>query len=199
MKSAIWKRQVWPFQWTMEPPSPVPGRNPLIRRSGSAIWSTLARTVIVSRLASIISDLRIAKRNSSCMAGDWKSGTVSRPAPRSSPTTLRPAAGNSFARMEPVMPTPIVTASTGRNRSAMPRLRSGKLRRNVGIDMDVAHSVLRQAHGRAIDDNAVLVDHVIVGREGAGEADHAPGDHVAIATIDRIPEEALDRGFPEMR
>jgi hypothetical protein len=122
MKSAIWKRQVWPFQWTMEPPSPVPGRNPLIRRSGSAVWSTLARTVMVSRVVSIISDLRIAKRNSSCMAGDWKSGTVSRSTPRSSPTTLRPAAASSFARMEPVMPTPIVTASTGRNRSAMPCL-----------------------------------------------------------------------------
>src|SRR5271169_5728679 len=59
--------------------------------------------------------------------------------------------------------------------------------------------VLGEAHRRPIELDAVLVDQVVIGGVGAGEPDHPPGDHVAIAAIDRVAEEAFDGALPEVR
>jgi hypothetical protein len=48
-----------------------------------------------------------------------KSAWVVRTAPRSSPTTRRPAAASSLAMMLPAQPMPMTTASTGFSRAAV--------------------------------------------------------------------------------
>jgi hypothetical protein len=80
MKSATCARKLWPFQCTKEPPRPVPGKKLSHRRIGSAVWSELLRKVTASFALSCIIPLRIENRSSSWIAGDWKSGTVSRAA-----------------------------------------------------------------------------------------------------------------------
>jgi len=64
--------------------------------------------------------------------------------------------------------------------------------------MDVPVRVLGEAHRRPIELDAVLIDQVVIGGVGAGKPDHPPAHHVAVAAIDRIAEEALERALPEM-
>src|SRR3954452_22456070 len=85
------------------------------------------------------------------------------------------------------MPPPTRTTSTGFMRMAMVCLRAlgpvlvSELRGRAG-----------EAQGLARILEVVLVDQAQILRVGSWEADHAPRDHVAIAAIGRIAEEALD-------
>src|SRR5258708_40322628 len=65
--------------------------------------------------------------------------------------------------------------------------------------MHMTMSIFRDAHRLPVELDAVLIDEVVVGGVGAGETDHAPCDHVAVAAIDGGAEEALERALPEMR
>ena len=101
-----------PFQCAPAPPTPVPGRNEPSRRRGSAVSDGECRSVTVSVCVSWNSSWRTAYLRSSRTEGSVKSSRVERSAPRSSPTTLSPALVSSRARMLPVNPTPMQTAST---------------------------------------------------------------------------------------
>src|ERR1700688_168300 len=193
MKSAAWKRKLCPFQWTNEPPSPVPGRKLPHRRIGSAVSSDELRKVTASFTLSCIIPLRIEKRSSSWMAGDWKSGTVKRGAPRSMPTTFNPVLASSNAIREPVKPTPIVTTSTGFRRSAIFGLQVilGVSSGDARIHVYAAVGILADTGRCSVDLDAVLIDHVVVRSIGSGKADHPPCHHVAVAAVDRIAEEAF--------
>src|SRR3984957_16392046 len=59
--------------------------------------------------------------------------------------------------------------------------------------------ILGEAGRRPIDLNAVLIDKIIIGCVGARKTDHAPRHHIAVAAVNRIAEEALERALPEMR
>src|SRR5258708_7909726 len=76
-------------------------------------------------------------------------------------------------------------------------------RRQIGGDiwvrMHMAMSIFRDAHPLPVELDAVLIDEAVVGGVGAGETDYAPCDHVAVAAIDGVAEEALERALPEMR
>src|SRR5271168_3932201 len=144
--------------------------------------------------------LRIENRSSSWIAGDWKSGTVKRGAPRSMPTTFNPVRASSSAISEPVRPTPMVTTSTCLKRFAMMiiGLGLGQSGGNSGIHDHVSMDILSEAGRRSIDRDAMLIDQFIVGGIGARKADHAPRHHVAIASVDRVAEEALQSALPKM-
>src|SRR5262245_2496300 len=104
----------------------------------------------------------------------WSRGV--RSPPRSRPTTVRPALVSSRAMMLPVQPMPTMTASTSFNRVAM-----AASSREVGDRLRVDDVALA----------AILLDRVGVGCRQTREADHLPGDLVAVAAIDRVGEEAL--------
>src|SRR5260370_20825637 len=95
----------------LAPPSPVPGRNEPRRRMGSAVSAGACRKVTVSMPVSWNSSWRTAYLRSSRTEGMVKSSRDVRLAPRSRPTTLSPALVTSRARIAPVQPTPITTAS----------------------------------------------------------------------------------------
>ena len=105
-------RQVAPFQWTPDPPTPSPGRKDPSLRIGSASSATLLRTVTVSLAVSIIRSWRCANRSSSRIDGTLKSSGVERGPPRSSTAILRPVGASSRAAMPPVQPMPTITMST---------------------------------------------------------------------------------------
>jgi len=44
----------------------------------------------------------------------------------------------------------------------------------------------------------MLIDQFVVGRIGAGKAEHAPRRHVAIAAVDRIAEESFQSALPKV-
>src|SRR4051794_3620618 len=118
------------------------------------------------------------------MAGDWKSGTVSRRRPRSSPTIRTEASFSSRAMIAAVKPTPTKTTSTLGSGLAMPvallaanLLRSGMVAGRHRLSLEV-HAVMR-------------VDRQVGGIR-AGEADHAPPPHAPVPAIERVGEEALD-------
>src|ERR1700753_86637 len=91
--------------------------------------------------------------------------------------------------MLPTMPTPTITTSTSLRRCAMRY--SLKVGRDVGPHVDVAFAILGEAHGLTLELHAMLVDGFVVVRVRSGEADHAPGDHVFVAAVGRICEEAF--------
>src|ERR1700730_9422362 len=64
--------------------------------------------------------------------------------------------------------------------------------------MDVPVRVLGEAHRGPIELEAVRIDQVVIRGVGAGEPDHPPGDHVTVAAIDRVAEEAFERALPEV-
>src|SRR3954470_12232468 len=120
------------------------------------------------------------------MAGDWKSGTVSRGRPRSSPTMRTPASFSSRATIIAVKPTPTKTTSTLGSVLAMP------------VAFRIAMHLLRAAlvgdrHRLALEAHTVMRVELQVGGIGAGEADHPPPHHVAVAAIGGVGQESLDR------
>src|SRR5258708_36201997 len=68
---------------------------------------------------------------------------------------------------------------------------------DVLTHMDVSVSVLRELHRFTFELPAMMIDGLIVVRVSAGEADHPPGDHVAVAAINRIAEKSLNRHFQQ--
>src|SRR5258708_3929379 len=46
--------------------------------------------------------------------------------------------------------------------------------------------------------DAVLINQVVIGGVGAGKPDHAPRHHIAVAAIDGVAEEPLERGLPQV-
>src|SRR5207253_4868540 len=105
-----------------------------------------------------------------------KSSAGTRSGPRSRPTTLRPALLSSRAAIAPVHPMPTMTASTSFKRmvtSASSReVRDRFGRRDVALV-------------------EISIDLVGVGRRQAGEAEHRPGNFVAVAAVHRVGEEPL--------
>src|SRR5579862_5166467 len=105
-----------------------------------------------------------------------KSWPGMRLAPRSSPTTLRPALVSSRARIDPVQPTPMTTASVSLS-VIMTHPPSGKIR--------------DRARRLVVFLAKVFFDVLAVGRGETRIADHLPRRHVAIAAIDRVGEKAF--------
>src|ERR1700733_2435167 len=130
------------------------------------------------------------------MAGLWNSGTVKRAWPRSNPTTRNPAAANSLATMLPTMPIPMTTASTSFRRCVTAQA-SSKIRRNVGMYVDVMLCVFRETQRLALEFHTVPIDGLEVVGVRAGKADHPPRRHVAVAAIDRIAEISFDGRFQQ--
>src|SRR6185503_19030487 len=93
--------------------------------------------------------------------------------------TSSPWSVSSFAMIEPVQPRPTMTTSLCGSLRAM----SARLRCPVGTAGD--------GDGRQREAFVMPVDPVEVIVAGAGEADHLPGDHVAVAAVDRVGKEAL--------
>src|SRR4051812_10000016 len=122
------------------------------------------------------------------MAGDWKSGTVLRSRPRSSPTMRTGWSFSSRAMMAPVKPKPPKTMSTAGSVLAMPVPSVLLL---LGLLVVVRGGL---AHGERlpVQRHAVAPVELRVGGVGAGEADHPPAHHVAVAAIAGVGEEALD-------
>src|SRR5499427_10106798 len=192
----MWLRRLWsvgssrhvtPFQCAPAPPTPMPGRNEPSRRIGRAVSPGEWRSDTVSSCVSWNSSWRTAYLRSSRTLGKAKSSRVLRLAPRSRPTTLRPNLVSSRARMLPVNPTPMQTASTSLRTVAMARSLLGKVR-----DRARRLVVLLAEIG---------LDLFAVGRRQARIADHLPPCHVAIAAIDRVGEETfhgdLQQGIKE--
>src|SRR5665213_4375443 len=94
--------------------------------------------------------------------------------------TSRPSSVSSFAMIEPVQPSPMITTSF------------------LGSFRDIAASLCFLRPGRAAGDGhrrqrialVVPFDPVEIVVAGARIPDHLPRDHVAVAAIERIGEEA---------
>src|SRR6476646_9654626 len=115
-----------------------------------------------------------------------KSVGVSRQTPRSSASTFSPASVSSWPRMAAVHPKPTSTTST-----------PGSLRAISASIAGVPFGAALQADGRQGEALAVFADELSVVVSRAGEADHLPSCHVAIAAIDRIGEKPFDRVLQE--
>src|ERR1700739_2544461 len=167
-----------PFQCTPAPPRSVPGRNEPCRRIGSAVSAGECRSDTVSIWVSWNSSWRTAYLRSSRTEGMVKSVRGMRLAPRSKPTTLRPALVSSRARIDPGQPTPMTTAS-------------------VSLSMMVIAAPLRKVRDRlrrfVVFFAEVFFDVFAISRRQAGIADHFPGRHVAIAAIYRVGKESFHR------
>src|SRR6478752_5285650 len=98
--------------------------------------------------------------------------------------TSRPSSVNSFARIEPVQPRPMIATSFLGSFWAM------------GSASSLARVPIRpslEADGRTGIAFVMSVDPVAVVVPGAGIADHAPRAHIAIAAVNRIGEKSLPR------
>src|SRR6266702_8826496 len=102
-----------------------------------------------------------------------KSVAVSRQGPRSMATTFNPASVSCCARIEPVQPRPMITASFLGSTRAISASHPVDGNRPVRIGL------------------VVLVDMVAIVVARAGEADHLPARHILVAAIERIGEEAF--------
>src|ERR1700690_2217990 len=131
--------------------------------------------------------LRTEYFSSSWIAGAWKSGTLWRPWPRSRPTTVRPEAASSLARMEPANPTPMTTTSTSFNFCG-----TGLFPFRAG-DHRVETRAIGDAQRFSKKFNSMLIDQIVVIRIRTGKSDHLPGDFVFVAAINRIGEESFYR------
>src|SRR5579871_3452775 len=176
-------RQVRPFQWAPAPPRPVPGRNEPRRRIGSAVSDGEWRSDTVSIPESWNSSWRTAYLRSSRTPGSAKSSRAVRLAPRSRPTTFRPTLVSSRARMLPVQPTPITTASTSL--------------RTVAMVVPSLREVRDRARWLVVLLAEVCLDVLLVGGGQARIAHHLPRRLVAVAAVDRIGEEALHRDLQQ--
>src|ERR1700730_5543666 len=101
-------------------------------------------------------------------------------APRSRPTTLSPALVSSRARMLPVQPTPMTTASVSLSIVVMVSLPGSRESRDRARRLFVFLA-------------EIFLDVVAIGGRQAGIADHLPRRHVAVAAVDRIGEKSLHR------
>src|SRR5580704_14197559 len=171
-----------PFQCVPAPPRSVPGRNEPRRRIGSAVSAGEWRNDTVSSWVSWNSSCRTAYLRSSRTDGMVKSSRGMRLAPRSRPTTLRPALVNSRARIDPVQPTPMTTASVSLSMIVI-AAPSGKVRNRL------RRLVVFFAE--------IFFDVFAIGRRQAGIADHLPGGHVAIAAIDRVGKKSFHRDLQQ--
>src|ERR1700730_1970768 len=178
MNSLGMKRQVTPFQCAPAPPRPSPTGGMSHFRIGSASSEGVLRSVWVSIEVSSISSWRIRYLYSSRIRGRAKSSRGDLSTPRSRPTTVRPALVSSRAMMLPDQPMPTMTASTDFIVLAMMWLR---VSREVGDGLRLDHALLAGIFKRLAG----------IGRGQARIADHAPGDFVAIAAVDRIGKESF--------
>src|ERR1700756_4241609 len=123
------------------------------------------------------------KRNSSCATDGVNSAVGSRHGPRSIAVTLRPASHNSWARIDPVHPSPMITASFAGNFFAMPPpFAPTALTSPVRVILD---------GDRGERDRLVVPVHpfaIVV--MGSWEADHLPCRHVLVASIDWVGKES---------
>src|SRR5471032_937618 len=101
-----------------------------------------------------------------------KSVAVSRQGPRSMATTFSPASVSCWARMAPVQPRPMITASLRGSTFANSHL---------SVDGDRALGIWL----------VVLVDMVPVVVARPGKANHLPTRHVLVAAIERVGKEAF--------
>src|SRR5207302_3065473 len=127
-----------------------------------------------------------------------KSGSVSRQGPRSRPTTFRPDSASSFAMMVPVRPAPTIATSTGLSLVAMAAppvvtAQQDVLRVPVLVHLGDAVDDILDRYRHCVVRHAVLLDMHGVDGGDAREADQLPAGLVAVAAIDRIGEEALQR------
>src|SRR5665213_1919617 len=90
--------------------------------------------------------------------------------------TSSPSSVNSLARIQPVQPRPMMTTSF-----------LGSLRA-MALPLRRPFRAACETHWRQWIGLVVTIDPVEIIVAGAGEADHLPGHHVAIAAIDRIGE-----------
>src|SRR5271167_4281610 len=118
--------------------------------------------------------LRTEYFSSSWIAGAWKSGTLWRPWPRSRPTTLRPEAASSLARMEPANPTPMTTTSTSFSVCGIGLFPFAAGNHRVGA------RTIGDAQGFSMEFHTMLIDQVVVICICTGESDHLPGDFVLV-------------------
>src|ERR1700679_2311961 len=97
------------------------------------------------------------------------------------------------------LPTAKTTTSTSLRRCAavFPCSQALQGGRNVRAHVDMVFAVLGEAHRLTFELYAVAVDGLEVVRIGAGKADHAPGNHVAIAAVHRVAEESLHGHFQQ--
>src|ERR1022692_3817954 len=102
------------------------------------------------------------------------------------PTTLRPEAASSLARMEPANPTPMTTTSTSFSFCGI-----GLFPFRAGGHRVVARAI-GDAQGVPMKFNSMLIDQIVVIRIRAGESNHLPGDFVLVAAINRIGEESFN-------
>src|SRR5580700_9789789 len=127
-------------------------------------------------------------RSSSWAEDGENSDAVSRHGPRSMAMTSSPASHSSVARIEPVQPRPMMTASFAGNFFAIANLVAARWRslaRPVGMILDRCR--------RDRDGLIMPVDPLAVIVMRAGKSDHLPGRHVLVAAVDRIGEKALLR------
>src|ERR1700723_3960070 len=94
--------------------------------------------------------------------------------------TSRPASVSSCARIDPVQPSPMITASFG---GSLVVMGLGTLRCPLGAP--------REAHGGMGITLVVPAHPVSIVVAGAGIADHFPAAHVFVAAIDWIREKSL--------
>src|SRR6201986_5299311 len=170
-----------PCQCAPPPPTPTPGKNEPSRRIGNAVSDGEWRSDTVSSCASWNSSCRTAYFRSSRTLGSEKSSRDVRLAPRSRPTTLRPALVSSRARMLPVNPTPMQTASTSL-RTIMARS-SGEVR--------------DRARRLVVFLAEIGLDLFAIGRRQGGVADHLPLRHVPVPAIAPIRAEAFHSDLQE--
>src|SRR5271155_2311690 len=93
--------------------------------------------------------------------------------------TSRPSSVSSLARIDPVHPRPMMTTS-----------RAGSLCTILRLALDPFRAAFK-ADRRQRETLIVFVDPFPVVVTRAGKSDHAPADHVLVAAVDGIGEEAL--------
>src|SRR5690242_4354690 len=99
-----------------------------------------------------------------------------------------PAPVSSCARIEPVQPSPTITTSVDGSVRVMTCIARGD-----GPSMGDPIGSAGDADRRQREALVVALDPVAIVVAGARKPQHLPADHVAVAAIERIGEEALAR------
>src|ERR1700742_4910999 len=130
-----------------------------------------------------------------------KSLAVSRHGPRSMATTSKPASVSSCARIEPVHPRPIMTASLRGSLRAMLRLFKNTGRAVPPVVNKSSLCPVRMivdADGRQRDPLVMAIDPVAIIVMRPRKADHLPGGHVFVTAIDRIGKKTALRVLEDL-